>query len=108
MNLTFSNVLPKDEVVIKAFIEREAGAFMWNCLKAKQNYIDKMLSQIKAFTTPCNYYHIVSITNLGLTDAKLVLTPLHWEYEGGEYHFLLPTNPRGDGSWQKQHVRKEN
>jgi hypothetical protein len=44
---------------------------------------------------PCDFIVIESLTNLGLTQRSLRLTPENWASNKKEIVFLLPPSPRG-------------
>ena len=87
----------KDVPIVVAFLNREADEFRWKCWFNKYIYIGRMLRLINghlAKIEKANYIHIESLTNLGLIQRVLTLTPKQWD-EKGAVRLMLPPNPHG-------------
>jgi hypothetical protein len=93
----------RDGQIIRAFVEREANQFLWDPATplAKAMFISRMRDLIYSYEESVrpmggvNFVRIQSLTNMGLVEAELVLTPALWKSTGGVLELYLPNSPRG-------------
>ena len=104
-------IVVRDHAVLSEFIRREADCFKWSNQKntiTKNQYIRKMTEQIQNHveSEKSDFVIIKSITNIGLVEAELRLTPSNW-VSGTNMILALPPSPKGSVSKTMQ-KRKQN
>ena len=88
----------RDSSIVMAFLTREASYYRFKTNESSEAFINRMFQEISLLETQCDYYSIVSLSNLGVPSAELRLTSGNWKH-GIHYQFLLPPSPLGKGNW---------
>lgn len=87
-----------DSVLLEAFLEREAYDFfaIFDARGGKQEYLERMYKEINDISdkNPCDFICVQSLTNQGMLQRELVLTPTNWKPEAGRLELFLPSSPR--------------
>lgn len=90
-----TSIPSRDLPLLVAFLKREAEDFR---LSDSKDYELRMLNQLETklreFPDGLDYIMIQSISNMGLVDRSLILTPSNWSMSG-TLVCLLPPSPNG-------------
>lgn len=92
----------EDVPTVLEFLKRELNEFRYKNEDSKSRYLEEYCDKIDsalASVESGDFIHIDSITNLGLVQRTLTLTPVPWKY-GNSYSLSLPPSPRGGISIQ--------
>ena len=89
----------RDLNLLTSFIKREADDFRFQRANGKVEYVQRMVDKILSYSgspiSKCNFIVIHSLTNMGLTERKLYLTPRNWVSGNVNTQVFLPPSPKG-------------
>ncbi len=94
----------EDKALVDAFIHREMDDYDWlddilfgkTMLRRKADFFDLTWAGINKLIEPiesADFICIQSLTNMGLVQRSVTVTPDNWDHKPGTYEIWLPSSP---------------
>lgn len=98
----------KDISLVMAFIENDCKSFTSvDVAKKSKAIFDKISKMLGKLKNGANFVIFEQLTNLGQIDASLSVTPIPWDWRGGNINISLYPGENGEPSLHRNGEHKK-